>query len=111
MGRVVAECGGWPGSDFGQGFVKISWTVFFSVLYWASITLGWFVGIHLYNWHIAGLVLYCGFGTLNGLVRYGVRTRYMILHGDMITDLVCGFCAPMFTISQCEVQMLEPAPK
>jgi hypothetical protein len=109
LGKTVATCGGWPGAGFGQAICGIGWTVVFSALYYVSIIMV-FCGIATYNWFIVGLVLYIGFGTLSGLVRNGVRNRFKIKHGDLITDIICGIFAPMFSISQLEEQMATDSP-
>jgi choline-glycine betaine transporter len=105
IGRTIGLVGGWPFSNFGAQAVSVIWMLVFGFLYYAAIILGWFVGIADYSWHIIGLVLYLGFGLLLGLVRNGVRLRYRILHGDLITDILCGIFVPMFTISQIEEQI------
>jgi len=109
LGKTVATCGGWPGAGFGQAVCGILWTVVFSALYYVSIIMV-FCGIATYNWFIVGLVLYIGFGTLSGLVRNGVRNRFKIKHGDLITDILCGIFAPMFCISQFQEQMATDSP-
>jgi hypothetical protein len=103
MGRIVSESGGWPGEAFGKGCTKAFWTFLFMTCYWLAIIF-LFCGVALYNWFIFSLSFYLGFGVLVGLVRYGVRHRFKILHGDMFTDILCGIFCPMFTISQFEEQ-------
>jgi hypothetical protein len=111
MGRAASECGGWPGDSFGSRFTKLFWTSFFTILYWAAIAFN-FCGLALHNWSVVSGALHTGFGVLLGLVRYGVRQKYQIEHGDMMTDMICGLFVPMFTISQLEQQMnQEPSTK
>jgi len=110
IGKTVAVCGKWPFSSLGDMATRIIWTVVFSTLYYVAIAL-LLCGFAMTRWVITGLVVYIGFGTLLGLVRNNVRLRYSILHGDLITDLLCGIFTPMFTISQIEAQMLEAPDK
>jgi len=98
--------GGWPFAGFGPKCVAAIWSLNFGFLYYAAIILQ-FVGIAEYSWHIIGLVCYLGFGLFVGLVRNGVRLRFRILHGDLVTDILCGIFVPMFAISQMEEQMSD----
>jgi hypothetical protein len=109
LGKTVATCGGWPGAGFGQTVCMIGWTAVFMGMYWVSIIM-LFCGLATYNWVIVGLVLYIGFGVLSGLARNQVRQRFKILHGDLITDIICGMFVPMFSISQIEEQMANDSP-
>jgi choline-glycine betaine transporter len=109
VGKTIAICGKWPFDSLGPGAVRGIWTTFFSMLYYCGIIVPW-LGFITPNWMYVGLTLYIGFGVLLGLVRNGVRLRYDIGHGDLITDVLCGIFVPMFTISQFEVQMKEPVP-
>jgi len=105
LGRAVSECGKWPGASFGKPCVKIVWTIIFSILYYSANILQMLGAGTEKNWYIVGGVIYCGFGVLAGLVRYDVRLRFNIQHGDLFTDIVCGWLVPMFTISQIQDQM------
>lgn len=104
LGKMVGLLGKWPFAGFGEQVVSIIWMVAFGALYYGAIIMQ-FIGIVEYSWHIIGLALYIGFGLLVGLVRNGVRLRYAIKHGDLVTDILCGIFTPMFTISQMEEQI------
>lgn len=112
MGRCVGEEGQWP-FEFGDKVMTGRiWTGIFSALYYLSIVIVLF-GLTLaeeWNWFVTGVALYIGFGTLLGLVRNGVRIRYKIEHGDLMTDFVCGIVLPMFTLSQIEREMESGTP-
>jgi len=110
LGKMVGMLGKWPFAGFGEQRVTIIWMVLFSVLYYAAIIMQ-FIGIVEYSWHIIGLTLWIGYGLLVGLVRNGVRLRYSIKHGDLVTDILCGIFAPMFTISQMQEQIANDAYK
>ena len=58
-----------------------------------------FLGLILMIWFIVGGGI-CGFGVPAGLVRYDVRQRFDIQHGDPFTDILCGWLVPMSTITQ-----------
>jgi len=103
LGKTVATCGGWPGHEFGEVVCRYLWTGIYMGIYWLAIIF-LFCGLATYNWVIVGLVLYLGFGVLTGLARNGVRNRFNVLHGDLITDIFCGIFAPMFSISQIQYQ-------
>jgi FtsH-binding integral membrane protein len=104
LGRAVAECGKWPGADtFSQPTIKIMWTVIFSGLYYSSILFE-ILGVVIPNWAVVGGVMFCGFAVLTGLVRYDVRRKFNIQHGDLFTDLICGLFAHEFTLSQIDYQ-------
>jgi choline-glycine betaine transporter len=105
LGRAVSECGKWPGASFGKPFVKILWTILFSVLYYSANILQSIATGTEKNWYIVGGVIYFGFGVLAGLVRYDVRLRFNIQHGDLFTDIICGWAVPMFTASQIQDQL------
>jgi len=105
LGNAVAECGKWPGAGtFSKSGVKIFWTINFSVLYYSSLIFEICGGI-TQNWHAVGGTIFCGFGILCGLVRYDVRRRFNIKHGDLLTDLICGVFVHMFTLAQIEYQI------
>jgi hypothetical protein len=104
LGRAVSECGKWPGAEtFSKPTIKILWTVIFSALYYSSILFA-ILGVVTPNWSVIGGVLFCGFAVLTGLVRYDVRQRFNIQHGDLLTDLICGLMVHEFTLSQIDNQ-------
>merc|ERR1712045_651683 len=74
-----------------------------SGLYYSSILFE-ILGVVTPNWAVVGGVMFCGFAVLTGLVRYGVRRKFNIQHGDLFTDLICGLFAHEFTLSQIDYQ-------
>jgi len=110
LGTMVGKLGKWPFAGFGVQAVSVIWMVIFGALYYTAIIFQ-FLGIVEYSWHIIGLSLYLGFGLLVGLVRNGVRLRFAIKHGDLVTDIICGIFAPMFAISQMQEQFANDVKK
>jgi len=104
MGRAAADVGSWPLAGFGDRAVKTIWAGIFQIMYLTAITL-LFCAAELYQWCILGLVIYIGFATFLGFLRTGIRNKFQIKHGDMVTDFLCAFFAPMFTLVQLETQM------
>jgi len=110
LGRAVSECDKWPGHSFGKNAAKMIWTVLFSFAYYLAILLNIIGAATAKNWNYMGGVMYCGFGILTGLVRYDVRLRYCIEHGNLFTDMICGVFVPYFTVSQIQEQLDDDTP-
>mmetsp|Transcript_18032 Transcript_18032/g.47624 ORF Transcript_18032/g.47624 Transcript_18032/m.47624 type:complete len:173 (-) Transcript_18032:158-676(-) len=106
MAKTVVEVGKWPFSGAGDGPTFVIWCVFFSVLYYASIIIT-ICAAAMYQWALIGCALYIGFGTFVGLLRNHVRVTRFIKNGDLPTDLMCGLLAPMFTLTQIEVELQD----
>ncbi|CAK0803471.1 unnamed protein product [Prorocentrum cordatum] len=106
MAKTVVEVGKWPFSGAGDGPTFVIWCVFFSVLYYASIIIT-ICAVAMYQWALIGCALYIGFGTFVGLLRNHVRVTRFIKNGDLPTDLMCGLLAPMFTLTQIEVELQD----
>jgi len=100
MGSIIRKTGGWAGGESGAAIFG----VVFQTFYVLSIVLVANV-IHLYQWCIIGLIVYMGFATFLGMLRTSVRDELCIPRGDMITDLICAFAAPMFTVLQMDVEL------
>merc|ERR1712190_207669 len=105
MGKTVVAVGKWPFSGFGDGVTFAIWCVFFSMVYYASIIFT-ICTVALYQWALIGCGLYVGFGTCVGLLRNHVRVARFIKNGDLLTDLLCGLFAPMFTLTQIELELM-----
>ncbi|CAK0871236.1 unnamed protein product [Prorocentrum cordatum] len=110
MARTVVEVGKWPFSGLGQGPTFVIWCAFFSLLYYASIIIT-ICSAAMYQWALIGCALYIGFGTFVGLLRNHVRVARLIKSGDLLTDLMCGLLAPMFTLTQIEVELQRGPPE
>jgi len=107
MGKTVVAVGKWPFSGFGDGATFAIWCTFFSLLYYAAIAIT-ICTAAMYQWALIGCALYIGFGTFVGLLRNHVRVARFIQNGDLPTDLLCGLFAPMFTLTQIEVELTQP---
>jgi choline-glycine betaine transporter len=106
MGKVVQRVGGWPLTGLHEMAGVMFWSATFQLMYlWAFILL--WCGFVLYNWVLVSLVLYFGFAAFLSFLRTSLRKTYAIKHGDMMTDFLCAFCLPMFTLVQMEEQMKE----
>jgi hypothetical protein len=110
MGKTVVAVGKWPFSGFGDGATFAIWCTFFSLLYYAAIAIT-ICTAAMYQWALIGCALYIGFGTFVGLLRNHVRVARFIQNGDLPTDLLCGLFAPMFTLTQIEVELMQPLEK
>jgi len=104
LGRVISAVGGWPLHSWNPDVSGKLWGGVLQAVYLTAIIFV-IVSAALYEWCIVGLVFYIGFATFLGLLRAQVRGAYQVKHGDLITDLICAFFAPMFTIAQMEEQM------
>jgi len=109
MGKLIQATGGWPFSST-PAVARWVWTVLFQFTY-ALVFILLLCTLALYQWCLAALVIYIGFATLLGFLRSSVRAKYGIEHGDLCTDFLCACFAPMFTLTQLEVQILEEPPK
>merc|ERR1712087_564937 len=105
MGKTVVAVGKWPFSGFGDGATFAIWCTFFSLLYYAAIAIT-ICTAAMYQWALIGCALYIGFGTFVGLLRNHVRVTRFIKNGDLPTDLMCGLFAPMFTLTQIELELM-----
>jgi hypothetical protein len=105
MGKTVVAVGKWPFSGCGDGITMVIWGAFFSVVYYASI-LFTILSAAMKQWELIGCALYIGFGTFVGLLRNHVRVTRFIKNGDLPTDLMCGLFAPMFTLTQIELELM-----
>jgi choline-glycine betaine transporter len=106
MANTVVAVGKWPFSGFGPGPTKVIWGGFFSLLYYAAIGITVCTAA-MYQWALIGCAFYVGYGTFVGLLRNHVRVTRFIKNGDLPTDLMCGLFAPMFTLTQIEVELKE----
>lgn len=106
MGKAAAAVGSWPLAGFGKPVVEKVWGAIFQVMYMTAFILV-LCAAALYQWCIIGLVVYIGFATFLGFLRTGIRTKYQIQHGDLLTDILCGLFAPMFTLVQLEGALEE----
>jgi Cys-rich protein (TIGR01571 family) len=104
MGRVVRVVGGWPMHALSPTFAGAVWSALFQLLYVLPIILV-ILAVVLYQWCIVGLALYTGFAAFLGILRTSVRNKYGIQHGDLLTDFICSFFMPMFTLAQMEEQI------
>merc|ERR1712039_445641 len=84
---------------------KVIWGGFFSLLYYFAIVIA-ICSAAMYQWALIGCAFYIGFGTFVGLLRNHVRVTRFIKNGDLPTDLMCGLFAPMFTLTQIELELL-----
>jgi len=109
MGKVIKVVGGWPLYDWKPEVAQIFWSVAFQVMYISSIIFV-ILTAALYQWCIVGLIMYIGFATFLGLLRTNVRSTYQIEHGDLLTDFICAFSLPMFTLAQLEEQLAKDSP-
>jgi len=103
MGKVIQTTGGWPFSSKPE-CARWFWTVFFQLAY-VLVFVFFICTAALYQWCMVGLVAYIGFATLLGFLRSTVRNKYRIEHGDLVTDFICAFFVPMFTLTQLEVHL------
>merc|ERR1719265_1622738 len=60
------------------------------------------------QWHIVGLVIYIGVTSFLGFLRNQVRGIVEITRGDLFTDCLCGWFAPMFALTQMEYELFVP---
>jgi len=104
MGQLVRVVGGWPMHSLSPNVAGAVWSALFELLYVLPIILV-FLGAVLYQWCIVGLVLYIGFAAFLAILRTSVRNKYDIQHGDLLTDFICSFFMPMFTLAQMEEQI------
>lgn len=104
IGKVIREVGGWPFHSWNRTAAGIFWGGVMQAIYVAAIIFV-ICTAALYQWCIVGLVIYIGFATLLGLLRTSVRNSYKVAHGDLITDFICAFFLPMFTVAQLEEQI------
>jgi len=104
LGRIIKKVGGYPFYDLGPRCAGAVWTVFFQFEYMLAIIFT-LLGTVLYQWIIVGLSAFLGFGFFVGFLRSWVRSKYMIQHGDLITDCLVGIFLPMFAITQMQVHV------
>lgn len=107
--RCVSKIGGWPGSEMSCG--PVFWAGSLQVLYHlgvACIVLGFLAPSSEYPVAAVGWSCWIGYGLMLGAIRTQIREKYHIMHGDMITDIICGITVPWFTISQMTEQIQNP---
>jgi choline-glycine betaine transporter len=107
MGRIIGHVGGWPFYEQSPHCSAMVFTFIFQGMYCMAIGLVCITGI-LEHWHIMSLILYLGFGTFLCFLRNNVRTYCEIPRGELVTDLICGIFAPMFTLTQMELELFSP---
>lgn len=105
MGKIIKKVGGWPGSD-NPDMAFYVWGIFYQTIYMLAIIFV-ICTAALYQWAIVGLVTYCGFAVFLGFLRTHVRVTYKIMHGDMLTDVICSLFLPFFTLAQMEIHIEE----
>uniref|UniRef100_A0A7S2MVK1 Uncharacterized protein n=1 Tax=Zooxanthella nutricula TaxID=1333877 RepID=A0A7S2MVK1_9DINO len=107
LGRVVSRAGGWLLDDPTNS--RWFWTAAFQCVYVATFVFLLLGVTVLYQWQIIAGVIHIGFGTFVGFLRNQVRRRSRILHGDLLTDVLCGVFATPFAVAQLEAHLDEEA--
>eukprot|EP00928_Gymnodinium_smaydae_P046731 TRINITY_DN3114_c0_g3_i1.p1 TRINITY_DN3114_c0_g3~~TRINITY_DN3114_c0_g3_i1.p1 ORF type:complete len:1028 (-),score=159.78 TRINITY_DN3114_c0_g3_i1:246-3329(-) len=93
----------WPAGTISKGW---AWGAALQLLYLATIVCI-FVSISEFNVIMLGASFYCGFAAFVSLVRREIRRVWGIPRGDFVTDLMWSVLAPMFVLTQLEIQMEE----
>jgi choline-glycine betaine transporter len=99
MGRIVNECKDWP---TGKGAIWLGFFIFVWILLACFIILAFAVES---SYIMPALAFYTLFSLMLALTRRSVRMHTGIKVGGMITDFLCAFFMPMFTLTQLERQV------
>jgi hypothetical protein len=94
MGYLVQLNGKWP-----LQITKNMWTGLFG-LQWMMTILALILAAVDYQFIGVGFALYTLFAVFVAILRRDMRAAYDIRSGGMWSDFMCGFCMPMFAISQ-----------
>eukprot|EP00928_Gymnodinium_smaydae_P016273 TRINITY_DN1607_c0_g1_i6.p1 TRINITY_DN1607_c0_g1~~TRINITY_DN1607_c0_g1_i6.p1 ORF type:complete len:1053 (-),score=196.63 TRINITY_DN1607_c0_g1_i6:443-3538(-) len=93
----------WPAGTISKGW---AWAAALQLLYLATI-ICCFISISEFNVIMMGASIYCGFAAFVSLVRREIRRLWGIPRGDFVTDLMWSVLAPMFVLTQLEIEMKE----
>lgn len=107
MGRIIGHVGGWPFYNNSPGCAQLVWSMVFQGLYALSIGLVCLTSI-LTHWHIMSLILYVGFGSFLCFLRNQVRIKSKVTRGELMTDWISGVFAPMFCLTQMDLELFSP---
>jgi choline-glycine betaine transporter len=102
LGQIIDKVKGYPFSDY----ALVVWTALFQIAYVISIIFV-FCGFALYQWMMIGMSCYIGYGCFVGFLRCSVRTKYKIMHGDLLSDCLLAVFLPMFTVTQMQELVLH----
>jgi len=91
----------WPGGELTQGWM---WCVLLQIMYILDIITVILVTVEFNIIQMAGAV-YIGFAAFVSLIRRQIRLEWGIPRGDLITDFMWSVWAPMFVLTQLEIQM------
>merc|ERR1712232_428271 len=97
--KVVTQS--WP---FGTITKGLMWQLVLLFLFLLSIVCC-FLGLLEFGAFTMGVSCYFGFAGWVSLIRREIRTQWGIPRGDLITDFMWSVWAPMFVLTQLEVQM------
>lgn len=91
----------WPGGTITKGYM---WCVLLQIMYLVDLICVFLVFAEYNVINMAGAI-YCGFAAFVSLVRREIRSQWGIPRGDLITDFMWSLWAPMFVLTQLEIQM------
>ena len=109
LGKIIGHLGGWPFSSYSARCSQMVFTFVFQGLYCLAWGLVCISGIWE-KWHKVGIVMYIGFSTFLAFLRNQCRIRCEIPRGDLITDMLCGWFVPFFTLAQMDRDLFSPPP-
>lgn len=80
------------------------WCILLQIMYIIDIIVVVLVTVEFNVIQMAGAI-YIGFAAFVSLIRREIRIKWGIPRGDLITDFMWSVWAPMFVLTQLEVQM------